>query len=72
MYRYYYFIFENTATCIHNIMYNFKINAQVCKYSLADLNIGHCVEFAFFEGKLDRFLVLKFLKWSYKTYCIAF
>ena len=53
-------------------MYNFKINAQVCKYSLADLNIGHCVEFAFFEGKLDRFLVLKFLKWSYKTYCIAF
>ena len=30
--------------------------------SLADLNIGHCVELTFLEGKLDRFLMLTFLK----------
>ena len=27
------------------ILQNFKKNAQVCIYSLADLNIGNCVEF---------------------------
>ena len=27
-------------------------NAQVCIYSLADLNLGHCVELAVLEGKL--------------------
>ena len=25
-------------------MQNLKKNAQVCLYSLADLNIGHCVD----------------------------
>ena len=30
----------------------FFFNAKVCIYSLADLNIGHCVELAFLEGKL--------------------
>ena len=34
-------------------MQNFKINAQVCKYSLVDLNINHCVELTFFGGKLS-------------------
>ena len=36
---------------MHCIMQNLK-NAQVCIYSLADLNIGHCVELDFLEGKL--------------------
>ena len=51
------------------IMQNFKINAHVCIYSLADLNVGHCVELTFLEGKFGRFLMLtnvilkmKFLK----------
>ena len=30
----------------------FLKNTQVSIYSLADLNIGHCVELAFLEGKL--------------------
>ena len=34
-----------------------KKNAQVCIYSLADLNIGHCVELTFLEGKLGWFLI---------------
>ena len=33
-------------------MHTFVLNAQVCIYSLADLNIGHCVKFTFLEGKL--------------------
>ena len=47
---------------MHCITQNFKENAQVCIYSLADINIGHCVEFAFLESKLSRFLMLTFLK----------
>ena len=41
-------------TYMHCIIQNSEIhvNAQVCKYSLADLNIGQCVELTFFEGKL--------------------
>ena len=31
----------------------FLKNAQVCIYSLADLNIYHCVEFTFPEGKFE-------------------
>ena len=45
------------------ILQNFKKNAQVCIYSLADLNIGNCVEFTLLEGKLVRFLMhVNFLK----------
>ena len=29
-------------------MQNFKINAQLCIYSLADRKIEHCVEFTFY------------------------
>ena len=36
-----------------------KNRAQVNIYSLADLNIGHCVELTFFEGKLGGFFVVK-------------
>ena len=50
---------------IHCIMQNFK-NAQVSIYTLADLNIGHCVELIFFEGKLGGCFVVKVLKSSYK------
>ena len=32
---------------------------------LADLNIGHCVELTFLEGKLGKFLMLTFLKFYY-------
>ena len=46
------------------IMQNLKKNAQVCIYSLADLNIGHCIELTFLQGKLGRFLMITFLKWS--------
>ena len=46
-------------------MQMFKINAQDCFYSLADQNIGHCVELTFLEGKLGRFLMLTFFKWSF-------
>ena len=41
---------------MHCIMQNFKKNAQVYLYSLVDLNIGHCVELTFLEGKLGWFL----------------
>ena len=37
----------------------FRKNAQVSKYSLADLNIGNCVESTVFENKLGRFFVVK-------------
>ena len=43
----------------------FKKNAQVSIYSRADLPIGHCVELTFPEGKLGRFLMLTFIKWSF-------
>ena len=41
---------------MHISMTNFKINAQVCIYSLT---LGHSVELTFFEGKLDGFLVMR-------------
>ena len=46
---------------MHCILENFQKNAQVSKYmySLADLNIGHCVELTFFKGKLGEFFVVK-------------
>ena len=37
-------------------------NPQVCIYSLANPNIGNCVELTFLEGRLGRFLMLAFLK----------
>ena len=40
---------------MHCIKQNFKKNAQVSIYTLADLNIGHCVELTFFEGRLVIF-----------------
>ena len=49
---------------MHNPLYNFEINIQVCINPLADLNIGHCVELTFFEGKLDGFLVVRVLNSS--------
>ena len=44
-------------------------NPQVCIYSLnnPNPNIGHCVELTFLEGRLGRFLMLAFLKWSFKN-----
>ena len=33
------------------------------QYSLADINLDHCVELTFFDGKLGGFLV----KWVYKS-----
>ena len=41
------------------VMLNFKINAQVCTSSIADLNLGHCVELTFCESKLGGFLVIR-------------
>ena len=35
-------------------------------YSLADLNIDHCVEFTFLGGNLGGFFVVKVYKFSYK------
>ena len=59
-----------TCTCLKYCPYGVKlypisqsishiISAQVCIYSLVDLNIDHCVEFTFLEGKLDGFLVIR-------------
>ena len=55
-------MFKNEVIDIYmnGIMQNLK-NAQVCIYSLADLNIGHRVELTLLEGKLGRF---------FKTYCM--
>ena len=39
-----------------------KNRAYVNIFSLADLNIGHCVDMTFLEGKVGRFLMLAFLK----------
>ena len=44
---------------ICTVLCRIKKNAQVCIYSLADLNIGHCVELTFFEGKLGGIFVVK-------------
>ena len=44
---------------MHCIMQELKKDAQVSIYSLADINISHCVELTFFEGKLGRFFVAK-------------
>ena len=43
---------------MHCMMQNLKKmhRLTVCIYSLADLNIGHCVELTFLEGKLGRYL----------------
>ena len=38
------------------IMWNFKINAQFCIHSLADRNVGHCVELTFRVDNLGKFL----------------
>ena len=43
---------------MHCFIQNSK-NALVSIYSLADLNMGHCLELNFFEGKLGRFFVIK-------------
>ena len=44
------------------ILKNTQVSILV--YSLADLNIGQCVELTFFKGKLGGFFVLKVLKSS--------
>ena len=51
----------------------FQKNGQVFILSLADryLNVCHCIELTFLEGKLGRCLILTFLKLSIlKTFCI--
>ena len=45
-------------------MQNFKINARVCIYSLADINVCHCAELIIFQGKPGEFLVIRVLKSS--------
>ena len=44
---------------MHCVMHNYKKNAQISIYSLADLNWGHCVDLTFLEGKLGGFFVVK-------------
>ena len=55
-------MFKNEVIDIymHCNMQNLKKNAQVIMYSPADLNIGHCAELTFLEGKLGRFFILTF------------
>ena len=36
---------------MHNVKLNFKVNAQICIYSLADLNIVDCLKLTFFDDK---------------------
>ena len=45
---------------MHCIMHNFFLNAHICIYSLADLNIGNYVELTFLESKLGKFLMFMF------------
>ena len=52
------FKIEVTDRYMHCIMQIFFLNAQVCMHSVADLNIGHCVELTFFNNKLAGFLVI--------------
>ena len=40
-------------------MQNLKKNAQVCIYSLADLNIGNCVELRLYEGRMGEMFLVK-------------
>lgn len=50
---------------MHNTMQSYKTNAEVCKKSLEDVNIVHCVEFTFLKGhlsKLDLNVILTFLE----------
>ena len=49
----------------HVLCIEFEKNAKICFYSLADLNIGQCVELIFLEGKTDSFTMLTFLKLSF-------
>ena len=51
---------------MHIILKNFKINTQIYIYPQTDLKIG----LTLVEGKLDRFLMFMFIKWSFQTYCI--
>ena len=44
---------------------NLKMNAQLCMYSQSELNVGHCSELTFLEGKLGRFYYDNVLKWSF-------
>ena len=43
-----------------------KKNSQVSIYSLAVLNIGHCVELSFLKGKLGGIFVVKVYQSDYK------
>ena len=50
---------EDIDRYMHCIMKNFKINAHICIFSLADLIMDHCVELTILQGKLDGFLVIR-------------
>ena len=62
-------MFKNDVINIYTLYYaelkkkctGLQIPTTNC-FSLADLNIGHCVEMTFLEGKVGRFLMLAFLK----------
>ena len=51
---------------MHCIVPYFRMNAEVCINSLADVrvgkNVGNYVELTFLEGKLGRFLLIRFSK----------
>ena len=65
-------MFENEVMdrYMHCIMQNLKKNAQVCIYSLADLNIGHCVEF---QVTFDNYNVINlYIHFSYIFFVSAY
>ena len=52
-------MFKNEVIIYALFNAEFEKNAQVGIYSLADLNLGHCVVLTFFEGKLGGFFMVK-------------
>ena len=45
---------------MHNILQNFKINPQVCIYSLADLDVGYCV-----RGQVGKISYVNIIKMEF-------
>ena len=56
-------VIDRYMGCIMQIFFK---NAQVTIYSLADINVGHCVKMTLFERKLGGFFVLKVKEFSYE------
>ena len=48
---------------LHNVIQKKNAQISIYMYFLAYLNIGHCAELTFLDGKFGRFLILTFFIW---------